>query len=425
VLVAGAGGYIAGRLVPRLLDAGYRVRCMVRKPEQLRSRTWYAHVECVAGDVTSAGSLHAAMVGVSAAYYLVHSMAAGPGYPQLDIEAARIFSGAAKAAGIGHIVYLGGLADEAARLAPHLRSRIETGRALREAGVPVTELRAAVIVGPGSVSFEMIRFIVERSPLVVGPRWLLNRTQPIAINNVLDYLVAALSTPACRGRIVEIGGTDRMTYEEAMERYARARGLRRRFLLLPIAPVRLIASIIARSTPVAAAYALPLVRGLENDSVVRNGDAQRLFPGIRLLGYDDAVRRALNAQHPDAVQRAWLETSGDMIEMRHEGFLVDHWRITVSVSPEAALAELADGELHTWPFARWQVEVKREDFRRCRAAASFGLAWREIHVTPRANGCAVESTVFLAPRGSLGFLSWSLLRLRHRGQARRLLRAPP
>ena len=193
ILVTGATGYIASRLIPRLLEKKYRVRVLARQPEQLQGRTWLSSIEIANGDVTEPAGLASALDGVYSAYYLVHNMSSGRGYTRLETEGARNFASAAERAGVRQIIYLGGLADPDARhLASHMRSRIETGDALRNGKVPVTEFRAGVIVGAGSISFEMIRFMTELFPIVVGPTWLRNRSQPIAAQNVIDYLAAAL-----------------------------------------------------------------------------------------------------------------------------------------------------------------------------------------------------------------------------------------
>ena len=229
VLVTGATGYIGGRLVPRLLEAGYRVRCLVRDARRLEGRPWSDQVEVVEGDATRPETLPPAMAGVWAAYYLIHSLSDTANYQQRDIAVARSFSQAAKAAGVERIIYLGGLGDPAAELSVHLRSRQETGEALGEGGVPVTEFRAAVIVGSGSLSFEMIRHLTERLPVMICPRWVFTRIQPIAIRDVLSYLVAALDLPVEHAtRVIEIGGADVVSYGDMMKGYARVRGLRRR-----------------------------------------------------------------------------------------------------------------------------------------------------------------------------------------------------
>ena len=206
ILVTGATGYVGGRLVPRLLAAGYRVRCLVRDPARLQGRAWLDQVEVAQGDMLRPDSLFAAMQGIHVVYYLVHSLGGGSDFSERDLVAARNCANAAKSAGVERIIYLGGLGDAQADLSPHLRSRHETGAALRAAGVPVTEFRAAVIVGSGSLSFEMIRYLTERLPVMICPKWVFTRIQPIAIRNVLDYLVAALDCAASTGRILEIGG---------------------------------------------------------------------------------------------------------------------------------------------------------------------------------------------------------------------------
>ena len=215
--MTGASGYIGGRLVPALLEAGYRVRCLVRDPARLSGRSWAEQVEIVAGDVLRPDSLATALGGVEAAYYLVHSMSEGAAFHQRDLQAARNFGAAARAAGVRRLLYLGGLGDPAADLSQHLRSRQETGEALRGSGLPVTEFRAAVIVGAGSISFEMVRTMTERLPLMICPRWVFTRIQPIAIRDVLAYLVAALEVEASAGQIVEIGGAEILTYAEMVQ----------------------------------------------------------------------------------------------------------------------------------------------------------------------------------------------------------------
>ncbi|HMB23233.1 MAG TPA: NmrA family NAD(P)-binding protein, partial [Anaerolineales bacterium] len=231
ILITGATGYIASRLIPRLLDTGYRVRCLAREPLRLKGRNWLRDVEVVQGDVTNPSTLSTALDGIHTAYYLVHNMSYGHGYTALELDSARAFASAAEEAGVEHIIYLGGLADPEQHIAPHMRSRIETGQILRQGTVPMTEFRAGVIVGSGSISFEMIRFMTELLPLVPGPLWMNNRSQPIAIQNVIDYLFAALTNPNGRGAAFEIGGPDILSYTDLMLGYARHRGLKRSIFL--------------------------------------------------------------------------------------------------------------------------------------------------------------------------------------------------
>src|SRR5512141_860513 len=268
VLVTGATGYIGGRLVPRLLAAGYSVRCLVRDPARLEGRSWQSDVEIFAGDVLSTASLEKAMSGVRVAYYLIHSMGAGADFEQRDLVAARNFGTAAKTAGVERIIYLGGLADSSSELSHHLRSRQQTGEALRDAGIPVTEFRAGVIVGSNSVSVEMIRYLTERVPVMICPRWVYTRTQPIGIRDVLDYLVASISVPASAGRIVEIGGADVITYGEMMTTYAKVRGLKRWLVPVPFLAPRLSSLWVNLVSPIPAAIARPLIEGLRNENVV-------------------------------------------------------------------------------------------------------------------------------------------------------------
>jgi len=424
ILVTGTSGYIASHLIPRLLESGYHVRCLTRHPERLRRRLWFSQVEMVAGDVARPETLPGALQGIHAAYYLVHSMAAGRGYHSLDLEAARNFAQAAKNAGVEHIIYLGGLADERQQLALHLKSRIESGAALREAGVPVTEFRAGVIVGSGSASFEMIRFMAEQFPLMLGPTWLRHKSQPIAAQNVLDYLIAALTTPACRGQIVEIGGRDVMTYAETMTRFAELRGLKRPMLLLPFIPVWFMAFFIDKLTPTPGAYALPLVEGLKNDSLVLDHRALRLFPAIKLLNYAEAVRRSLADLHPDSVERTWLDREKDTLHIKHEGMLIHYRRVSSAAPAASVFAALcqanAEGAIPNF----YRVEIIRENFLRLRAEPlrkAPGQGWVEWQITPRETGCILEQTTFFAPKGLPGFLYAGLLHLSQRAMFERLM----
>ena len=458
ILVSGASGYIASRLIPRLLQAGYHVRCLARQPERLRRRAWYGQVETAAGNLTRPETLPAAFQGVQACYYLVHSMAAGHGYEELDLLAARNFAQAARQAGVEQIIYLGGLADERERLAGHLRSRIESGAALSEAGVPVTEFRAGVIVGPGSVSFEMIRFIAEQFPVMVGPAWLKHKSQPIATRNVLDYMVAALETPACYGKIIEIGGEDTMTYAESMTRFAQLRGHRRSLLLLPMVPAWFMAFFIDKLTPVHNSYALPLVQGLKNDSLVLHPTPPELFPELHLLDYTQAVTHALADLHPDTVERTWLDLERDDIEIKHEGMFIAFVRVRSRASAQAVFAAVCGlGGSNGWPAwnGLWQlrglldrlfggpgmrgrdeqlrqgglldfyrVEMLIDGRLRLRAELKApGLAWMEWLVLPGCDGkdgCTLEQTAFFAPKGLPGFLYWYLLSPIHRAVFKRL-----
>jgi uncharacterized protein YbjT (DUF2867 family) len=423
VLVSGATGYIASRLIPRLLELGYRVRCLARNPQRLRARRWFGQVEVVAGDVTRAESLHHAMSGVSAAYYLIHSMAAGHGYHRIDLQSARNFAGAAKKAGVGHIIYVGGLADPREKLALHLLSRIESGVALREAGVPVTEFRAGVIAGPGSVSFEMIRFIAEQFPLMVGPNWLRHRSQPIATSDIIEYLLAALETPECRGEIVELGCEKSRSYIEVMQEYAQIRGLKRKTLLLPFIPPLVMAFMIDKLTPVEFSYALPLVEGLQNDSLVLEPTTRRLFPHIEPLDYAEAVRQSLADLDPRKIERVWLDFDREHVRMKHEGFLIDYRVFPSPTSPDVGnshhLREML-ASLNLPRVSGWETVSQDEGGAALLKALGNlpGGLWFECGATPEGR---TSATLFFAPRGLPGFLYWNMILLFKTRQLRDLI----
>ena len=312
ILVTGATGYVGGRLVPRLLESGYRVRVLVRDAQRLQGRPWLGEVEIAEGDVFKPETLSSAVRGVTAAYYLIHSMSGHSDFDERDVTAAQNFGNAAREAGVKQIIYLGGLGDPDADLSPHLRSRQQTGDTLRSCGVPVTEFRAAVIVGSGSVSFEMIRDLTERLPMMICPRWVYTRTQPIAIRNVLDYLVTAIE--ACEtgvligNQIIEIGGENVLTYGEMMHQYAEVRGLRRWLIPVPVLTPRLSSYWVHWVTPVPATIANPLIEGLRNEVIVRDNSATVLFPDIQPMNYREAVARALQSLDANQVETAWSDS---------------------------------------------------------------------------------------------------------------------
>ncbi|MDJ0975426.1 MAG: SDR family oxidoreductase [Planctomycetota bacterium] len=310
VLVTGATGYIGGRLVPRLLERGWRVRCLVRSPRKLEDRPWVddPRVEVVKADAADAEALQAVMQGCTAAYYLIHSMeAAGADYRERDRALARGFAHAASAAGLERIVYLGGLGETGENLSEHLTSRRETEHALREGDVPVTVLRAAMIIGSGSASFEILRYIVERLPIMITPRWVSTESQPISIRNVLFYLTACLETPETAGKTLDIGGPDIASYKSLMGIMAEERGLPRRIILpVPILTPRLSSLWIHLVTPVSAKLARPLAEGLRNRVVCRNDEAAQLMPQ-RLIGAREAIAMALGKVAAGEVETSWAD----------------------------------------------------------------------------------------------------------------------
>ena len=461
ILVTGATGYIGGRLVPRLLKDGHPVRCVVRDPSRLQGRPWHGSVEIVPGDVLEPGSLRAALDGASIAYYLIHSMGAGAHFEERDLVAARNFSTAAKAAGVQRIIYLGGLAEPSSALSDHLRSRQQTGEALREGGVPVTEFRAGVIVGSNSLSFEMIRYLTERVPIMICPRWVYTRTQPIGIRDVLEYLARSISAPESSGRIVEIGGADVITYGEMMTIYAQVRGLKRWLLPVPFLTPRLSSLWVNLVTPIPASIARPLVEGLRNENVVTDQAARELFPDIVPAGYRVSVERALDQLKASNVETAWsdaLSTSQrDVAPVRfasEEGMLIEHrQRVVAASSAEVFRVFTGIGGTRGWlhmngawklrGFADrlvggvglrrgrrdpdrlrvgdaldfWRVEaVEQDELLRLRAEMKVpGMAWLQFRATPRADGrTLLEQTAFFAPKGLVGTLYWYSLYPVHR-----------
>ena len=289
-LLTGAGGYIGSRLLRVLEEGGCAVRCMARRPERIAAGR--ATTEVVRGDCLDEASLLAAMHGVDQAYYLVHSMASGPGFAALDRQAAANFGRSAARAGVRRIVYLGGLGDDPDSLSTHLKSRLETGEALREAGVPVIEFRASIVIGAGSLSFEMIRALVERLPVMICPRWVDTSTQPIAIDDVLAYLRGALDLPDGRGAVFEIGGPEVVSYGDMMREYARLRGLRRLLLPVPVLTPRLSGMWLGLVTPAQARVGRALVEGLRNPTVVRSAAARETFE-IKPMPLREAFMRAI------------------------------------------------------------------------------------------------------------------------------------
>ena len=302
VFVTGATGYIGGRLVPRLLEAGYRVRCLARSPRKLDNRSWTGHpdVEIVAGDVGDRERLAETMRGCRTAYYLVHSMVAvGSDYAARDRELARNFAAAAAAAGCQRILYLGGLGETGAGLSEHLGSRREVEETLTEGSVPVTVLRAAMIIGSGSASFEILRYLVERLPIMITPRWVSTECQPIGVRNVLHYLIEAMESPETASRTLDIGGPEVVTYLELMQTYAEAAGLRKRIIVpVPVLTPRLSSLWIHLVTPLDAHIARPLAEGLRNRVVCRNDLAARLMPQ-ELHTTRQAIDAALGMDHPE------------------------------------------------------------------------------------------------------------------------------
>jgi lipocalin/uncharacterized protein YbjT (DUF2867 family) len=425
ILLTGASGYIGSRLLRVLEEGGCAVRCLARQPERVSATR--ATTEVVAGDCLDEASLAAAMDGVDQAYYLVHSMASGPGFAALDRQAAANFGRAAARAGVRRIVYLGGLGDDPHSLSTHLKSRLETGQALGEAGVPVVEFRASIVIGAGSLSFEMIRALVERLPVMICPRWVDTRTQPIAIDDALAYLRAALDLPHGRGAVFEIGGPEVVSYGEMMREYARLRRLPRLLIPVPVLTPRLSGLWLGLVTPAQARVGRALVEGLRNPTVVRSPAARETFE-IKPMPLREAFMRAIEE---DVVTRHKIDTRVVVVDAppaqafapirrigggtgwyfgdalwRLRGWL-DGWVGGAGMprhrrDPDACVVgDVIDG---------WRVEAYEPD-RLLRLAAGLklpGRGWLEFRVTPLGDGARslIRQTATFDPRGVTGRLYW-------------------
>jgi uncharacterized protein YbjT (DUF2867 family) len=449
VLLTGASGYVGGRLLPRLREAGYRVRCLARRPEVVRERAGPG-VEVVAGDVLDRASLDAALDGVDTAYYLVHSMGSTGSFEEDDREAAANFGAAARAAGVRRIVYLGGLGRDDGALSPHLASRHEVGRILQDAGVPVLEFRASVIIGSGSLSFEMIRSLVEGLPVMITPRWVHVLAQPIAIDDVLDFLLAAPELPGEASRIYEIGGADQVTYAGIMREYARQRGLRRRMVPVPVLTPYLSSLWLGLVTPLYARVGRKLIQSIVHPTVVRDGAALHDF-GVRPVGVAEAVRRALAGEDSQFAKTRWSDALSAAGEPRSWGGtrfgsrLVDSRTVTVPVPPSAAFHPIqrigGDTGWYAWSWLWqlrgfldllaggvgtrrgrssptelrigdtldfWRVEAYEPDHL-LRLAAEMkvpGRAWLEFEVTGNGDSSTIRQTAVFDPVGVLGRGYW-------------------
>nr|WP_250927854.1 SDR family oxidoreductase [Aporhodopirellula aestuarii] len=314
ILVCGATGYVGGRLVPKLLEKGYVVRCLVRSPEKLRAFPWCDHerLEIVQGNLDDRERVRVAVEGTDAAYYLVHAMiSAGGDYAKRDRELATTFVEALKGSTCKRIMYLGGLGELGPNLSLHLRSRGEVADILRTSECATTVFRAAMIIGSGSASFEILRYLVERLPIMVTPKWVKMETQPIAIRDVLRYLVECVDVPETAGRTIDIGGLDIYSYQELMQIMAKSLGLRRRIILpVPVLTPRLSSAWISLVTPVNARIARPLAEGLRNRTVCRNDDAQNLMPGP-LFDVREAIDAAVGKLEDGDIETRW-SMAGEM-----------------------------------------------------------------------------------------------------------------
>jgi uncharacterized protein YbjT (DUF2867 family) len=422
ILIAGATGYVGGQLLRSLLAAGRPVRCLARRPEVLREQA-SAGAEVVGGDVLDAVSVRAAMEGIDTAFYLVHSMGSAGSFEEQDRAAASIFADAARAAGVRRMVYLGGLGSPGQKLSAHLRSRHEVGEILRASGVPVVEFRASIVIGSGSLSFEMIRSLVELLPVMIAPRWVAVPAQPIAIADMVNYLLAALDRPS-GGGVFEVGGPDRVSYGGLMREYARQRGLRRLVISVPVLTPRLSSLWLGLVTPLYVRVGRKLIDSIRFATVVEDPSALAEFD-IRPMGFREAIAMALRT------------------EVR--GFLTDSRSIAVAAPPESAFEPIRRiGGDTGWYYADWlwhlrgamdrmvegvglrrgrrdprdlrvgdtvdfwRVEIL-EPNRRLRLAAEMklpGRAWLEFEVTGDSHGSTIRQTATFDALGLLGRAYW-------------------
>ncbi|MGE0025934.1 MAG: SDR family oxidoreductase [Thermoleophilia bacterium] len=464
VLLTGATGYVGGRLLAHLEGLGVPLRCMARRPAELRPRTADG-TEVVYGDVADPPSLAPALAGIDVAYYLIHSMSGAADYRQADRAGAEAFGAAARTAGVRRIVYLGGL-GEGPDLSPHLASRQEVGRALAASGVPTVELRAGIVIGSGSTSFEMIRALVDRLPVMITPRWVATRTQPIAIEDVVACLAAAGRVEIEGSRILGIGGPDRVSYGELMREYARQRGLRRLMLPVPVLTPRLSSLWLGLVTPVYARVGRELVEGLRNETVVGDPAPARELLGVQPRGVRDAIARALVNEDREFAATRWSDalSSGPAPHVQTAAFgsrLVDSRSERVPVPPAAAFAPIRRiGGRRGWYYGRflwrirglidlpfggagmrrgrrdpehllpgdtvdsWRVEAIEAD-RLLRLSAEMrlpGRAWLQFEVEPDGDGSVIRQTAIFDPVGLMGRAYWYAVSPFHRFVFRGMVR---
>ncbi len=452
ILLTGATGYVGGRLRAALEAEGDSLRCMARRPENLRSRV-SSSTEVVAGDVLDPDSLQDALSGTKVAYYLVHSMGSKADFEERDRRAATNFATAARAAGLRRIIYLGGLAEPGSDLSAHLRSRHEVGEILRTSGCQVIELRASIVIGAGSLSFELVRSLVERLPVMITPKWTTVEAQPIAVEDLIDYLMACRRLEGTENRIYEIGGADRVSYEGLMREYARQRGLRRFMLRVPVITPWLSSLWLGLITPVFARIGRKLIESIKSPSVVRDPSAVVDFD-IEPTGMSSAIARALADEEASFVESRWsdaLSSGGDVVTwagVRFGNRLVDRRSQVLALEPVAAFAPIRRiGGRNGWyafnwlwslrgtidlllggvgtrrgrshpdrvrvgdAIDFWRVEAYEPD-RRLRLSAEMklpGRAWLEFEAKPQGAGSVVCQTAVFDPVGLGGLAYWYLV----------------
>jgi uncharacterized protein YbjT (DUF2867 family) len=366
ILVTGATGYVGGRLVPRLLQAGYRVRILSRDPKRLDGRSWRKQVEVQGGDALDKRSLVTAMEGVSIAYYSIHSIHFRKVDAIRDMDAASNFAEASEQAGVQRIIYLGELVNTAEYMSPYLRTRHVVGYILRYGRVPVTEFRAGMIVGSGSILFEMIRYLSEREPVMICPAWFFSMAQPIAIRDVLAYLILALEAPESTNKVIEIGGATRLSYADMLLEYAKERDLKRFLIPTPFCAPRLSSYWVHMVTPLHWRVVFPLIEGLRANLIVQTDLAEKLFPEVKPLDFRTATHLALGRIRREAVETSWSDalvtTAGDAKPytfVAKEGLMIEQRQVLVNAPAEAVYrAYTGIGGERGWFYMDWAWEVR-------------------------------------------------------------------
>ncbi len=449
ILLTGATGYVGGRLLPLLEEAGYRVRCLTRKAASLEGDV-AGETEIVEGNVLKPDTLPPAMEGVDTAFYFVHSMGSTSNFEEEDREAARNFGNAAKQAGVKRIIYLGGLGNRDESLSKHLRSRQETGDVLRASDVQVIEMRASIIIGSGSISFEMIRALVERLPVMICPKWVRVLAQPIAIEDVLAYLMEAVELPGDSSKIYEIGGPDQVSYETIMKEYARQRNLRRWMIPVPLLTPYLSSLWLGLVTPLYARVGRKLVASLKNPTVISSNLARTAF-SVKPRSLKQAIARAMINEDREFASTRWSDAlsaagkQGTWGAVRFGSRLVDSRVIQTPAPPAAAFTPVRRiGGDTGWYYGNWlwrmrgfldllvggvgvrrgrrdpeiplkgdtldfwRVEDYEEDrFLRLRAEMKVpGRAWLEFEVTGCEDGSVIRQTAIFDPVGLFGLAYW-------------------
>lgn len=450
ILITGGSGYVGGRLIARLEERGVSLRCMARRPEALKSKVADS-TEVVFGDVLQPESMEAALSGISTAYYMVHSMGTGRDFESDDRRGARHFALAARKAGVKRIVYLGGLGDSDQKLSAHLRSRQEVGQVLAESGAQVIEFRASIVIGSGSLSFELIRALVQRLPFMICPKWVQTPAQPIAIEDVLAFLIAALDYSESGHHVFEIGGPQQVTYRELMREYARQRGLRRLMVSVPFLTPRLSSLWLGLVTPVYARVGRKLVDSLKNPTVVRDDSANQTF-NIQPRDVKAAIERALENEDLEFAETRWsdaLSAGGHPKRWGGEKFgnrLVDSRTVKINVPADTAFRPVRRiGGRTGWYYGNWLwklrgfldllvggVGIRRgrrdpdelhagdaldcwrveriEPGRLLRLSAEMklpGRAWLEFEVTPDGpTESTIRQTAIFDPLGLFGLCYW-------------------